>query len=142
MGVRLVVDRLLAFEKQSVNVTLVQFFEQFLETSRYRDFALAQPDRIERLSILNSFFDEMKKINYLHPDYSVSDFIHYMEDLDHYGISPETQSIQIYSDAVQLMTAHGSKGLEFDCVYIYDASTTNWESSRDPSKLNITISLF
>jgi len=46
------------------------------------------------------------------------------------------------ADAVELMTAHGSKGLEFRAVCIYDATSKNWESSRDPSKLNVTVSLF
>lgn len=46
------------------------------------------------------------------------------------------------SDAVELMTAHGSKGLEFQAVFLYDATSKNWESSRDPSKLSITVSLF
>jgi len=32
--------------------------------------------------------------------------------------------------------------LEFRVVFIYDATSKNWESSRDPSKLNITVSLF
>lgn len=46
------------------------------------------------------------------------------------------------SDAIELMTAHGSKGLEFQAVFLYDATSKNWESSRDPSKLSITVSLF
>ena len=46
------------------------------------------------------------------------------------------------SDAVELMTAHGSKGLEFRAVFLYDATSKNWESSRDPSKLSVTVSLF
>lgn len=32
--------------------------------------------------------------------------------------------------------------MEFRVVFIYDATSKNWESSRDPSKLNITVSLF
>jgi DNA helicase-2/ATP-dependent DNA helicase PcrA len=32
--------------------------------------------------------------------------------------------------------------LEFRVIFLYDTTSKNWESSRDPSKLNITISLF
>ena len=142
MFITAVVQKLISFEKLSANKTLVQFFEEFLEISGYRAYALAQEDRIERLSVLNSFFDEIKNIAYLHPEYSIADFITYMEDLDHYGLSPMTQPIRTQSDAVELMTAHGSKGLEFEAVYIFNATSGNWESSRDPSKLSVTISLF
>gem|GEM_PF-519120 len=142
MFITAVVQKLISFEQLSANKTLVQFFEEFLEISGYRAYALSQPDRIERLSVLNSFFDEIKNIAYLHPEYSITDFITYMEDLDHYGLSPMTQPIRTQSDAVELMTAHGSKGLEFEAVYIFNATSGNWESSRDPSKLSVTISLF
>lgn len=142
MFITSVVQKLIGFEQLAANKTLVQFFEEFLETSGYRAYALAQDDRIERLSVLNIFFDEIKNIAYLHPEYGIADFIKYMEDLDHYGLSPMTQPIRTQTDAVELMTAHGSKGLEFEAVYIFNATSGNWESSRDPSKLSITISLF
>jgi len=109
MFITSVVQKLISFEQLAANKTLVQFFEEFLGISGYRDYALAQEDRIERLSVLNSFFDEIKNIAYLHPEYSIVDFITYMEDLDHYGLSPMTQPIRTQSDAVELMTAHGSK---------------------------------
>lgn len=142
MFITSVVQKLINFEKLAANKTLVQFFEEFLEISGYRSFALAQEDRIERLSVLNSFFDEIKNIAYLHPEYRIADFITYMADLDHYGLSPMTQPIRTQSDAVELMTAHGSKGLEFEAVYLFSATSGNWESSRDPSKLSVTVSLF
>ena len=56
MFITSVVQKLINFEKLAANKTLVQFFEEFLEISGYRSFALAQEDRIERLSVLNSFF--------------------------------------------------------------------------------------
>lgn len=142
MFVRSVVEKILQFTRDAANKTLVQFFESFLGASGYRDYALAQEDRIERLSILNSFFDEIKTFASLHSESTLSQFIEYITDLDHYGLSPTTQPIRMESDAVELMTAHGSKGLEFQAVFLYDATSKNWESSRDPSKLNVTVSLF
>jgi DNA helicase II / ATP-dependent DNA helicase PcrA len=142
MFVRSVASRILEFTRDAANKTLVQFFESFLESSGYRSFALAQEDRIERLSILNSFFDEIKTFASLHPESTLKNFIEYITDLDHYWLSPTTQPIRMESDAVELMTAHGSKWLEFQAVCIYDATSKNWESSRDPSKLNVTVSLF
>lgn len=142
MFVRSVVTKIMEFTRSAANKTLVQFFESFLELSGYRSFALAQEDKIERLSILNSFFDEIKTFASLHPESTLKEFIEYLTDLDHYGLSPTTQPIRMESDAVELMTAHGSKGLEFEVVFIYDATSKNWESSRDPSKLNVTVSLF
>jgi len=142
MFVRSVAEKIQQFTKDAANKTLVQFFESFLEISGYRSYALEQEDKIERLSILNSFFDEIKTFASLHPESTLREFINYITDLDHYRLSPTTQPIRMESDTVELMTAHGSKWLEFRVVFIYDATSKNWESSRDPSKLNITVSLF
>ncbi|MBP7773645.1 ATP-dependent helicase [Candidatus Gracilibacteria bacterium] len=142
MFVRSIATKIMDFTQSAANKTLVQFFESFLEISGYRSFALNQEDKIERLSILNSFFDEIKTFSSLHPESTLKEFINYITDLDHYGLSPTTQPIRMESNAVELMTAHGSKGLEFEVVFIYDATGKNWESSRDPSKLNVTVSLF
>lgn len=142
MFVQSVAQRIIRLTQEAANKTLVQFFESFLESSGYRSYALEQEDKIERLSVLNSFFDEIKTFASLHPESTLKEFIQYMTDLDHYGLSPTTQPIRMESDAVELMTAHGSKWLEFSAVFLYDATSKNWESSRDPSKLSVTVSLF
>jgi DNA helicase-2/ATP-dependent DNA helicase PcrA len=142
MFVRSVAEKIQEFTRDAANKTLVQFFESFLVSSGYRNYALEQEDKIERLSILNSFFDEIKTFASLHTESTLTDFLTYITDLDHYWLSPTTQPIRMESDAVELMTAHGSKGLEFRVVFIYNATSKNWESSRDPSKLSVTVSLF
>lgn len=142
MFVRRIAQNIYQFQSDAANKTLVQFFENFLEVSGYRSFALGQEDVIERFSILNSFFDEIKSFASLHPDQNLKDFIEYMTDLDHYGLSPTTQPIKLEADTIELMTAHGSKGREYRAVFLYDTTSKNWESSRDPSKLDISVSLF
>lgn len=84
MFVRSIAQKILDFTRDAANKTLVQFFESFLESSGYRSFALAQEDKIERLSILNSFFDEIKTFASLHAESTLKDFINYITDLDHY----------------------------------------------------------
>lgn len=84
MFVRSIAGKITQFTRDAANKTLVQFFESFLESSGYRSFALAQEDKIERLSILNSFFDEIKTFASLHPENTLKDFIDYIVDLDHY----------------------------------------------------------
>jgi len=109
MFVRTITEKILQFTRDAANKTLVQFFESFLESSGYRSYTLEQEDKIERLSILNSFFDEIKTFALLHSESTLNDFIEYIVDLDHYGLSPTTQPIRMQPDAVELMTAHGSK---------------------------------
>ena len=78
MGIKMVVTRLLEFHAHVVNHTLTEFFEKFLDTSGYRAFTLEQDDKLERLNILNAFFNEIKTFAGTYPDASVKEFIAYM----------------------------------------------------------------
>jgi superfamily I DNA/RNA helicase len=84
MFLRSIAGKIIQFTQDAANKTLVQFFESFLESSNYRSFALSQEDKIERLSILNSFFDEIKTFASLHPESTLKNFIDYIVELDHY----------------------------------------------------------
>ncbi|MBQ9691432.1 MAG: ATP-dependent helicase, partial [Eggerthellaceae bacterium] len=45
------------------------------------------------------------------------------------------------SEAIQLVSAHSSKGLEYDCVYLLDADEDTWHKGRSATKV-ITKNLF
>lgn len=42
-------------------------------------------------------------------------------------------------NAVQLLTLHGSKGREFEYVYITNLIAKNWEKKRNPNKMDLPI---
>ena len=87
---------------------------------------------------LQSFFDYVKYRAYEQPGYT---FAILMADLDLYG-NPEYQGLRltyemphIAENGVQLMTAHQSKGLEFDCVILPNFREGHWDRRRNPPSL-------
>lgn len=142
MGIKMVVTRLVEFHAHAANHTLTDFFERFLDSSGYRSFTLEQEDKLERLNILNAFFNEIKTFASSQPNAGISEFVAYMSDLEKYNLAPVTQPLKTSDQAVNLMTAHGAKGLEFEVVFLYDATSRNWEKSRDPGGLKLSVSLF
>jgi DNA helicase-2/ATP-dependent DNA helicase PcrA len=71
----------------------------------------------------------------------ITDLLALMQSTAHarlFSFSPDTGR---HSQAVELMTVHGAKGLEFDHVFIIDADDTNWKPSRTrypiPLSLNV-----
>lgn len=57
----------------------------------------------------------------------ISDFVDYIDLAKSAGISLRNHySAETIDDAVQVMTAHKSKGLEFESVYILNASDSTW----------------
>lgn len=127
LGIKMVVTKLVEFHKLAANHTLTEFFERFLLSSGYRDFVLEQEDKLDRLGILNAFFNEIKQFASKKADATIKEFIAYMSDLEKYGLAPITQPLRTSDQAVSLMTAHGAKGLEFEVVFLYDAVSRNWE---------------
>lgn len=87
---------------------------------------------------LQAFFDYIKYRAYEQPNYT---FTLLMADLELYG-NPEYQGLRLTyemphttEDGVQLMTAHQSKGLEFDCVILPNFREGHWDRRRNPPSL-------
>ncbi|MEA3304409.1 MAG: ATP-dependent DNA helicase [Patescibacteria group bacterium] len=135
-------ERIIALKEAQANTSLVGFFEHFLEETGYREYILQQEDKLERLNILNSLFNEIKSFASEYPQKGVSDFLQYLQDLEFYGIAPVAQPLKTSDDAVQLMTAHGSKGLEYDVVFIMKTISSRWEAKRSVSKLSLSVHIF
>lgn len=64
------------------------------------------------LDTFMQMFDEMSKL-----DYSIDDFISYMEHINTYNLKITLASTGSTMDSVRMMNIHKSKGLEFSIVY-------------------------
>jgi len=109
LGIKMVVTKLIEFHTLAANHTLTEFFERFLISSGYRDYVLGQDDKLDRLNILNAFFNEVKHFAGNKPDGTIKEFVSYMSDLEKYNLAPITQPLRTSDQAVNLMTAHGAK---------------------------------
>ena len=95
----------------------LEFFESFIHDSGFLHYILKLENNAPALQRLEKIFDEMKKMFFTKKDYSLADFLDYINILEQYGISIDLGGNDLV-DGVNLMTAHGSKGLEFEDVYI------------------------
>ena len=82
------------------------------------------------LSFLNDLTTLLNRLKEYMPDRQpkLADFLNYVQQCRELGIA--IYSISSYGDQnnVQLLSAHGSKGLEFPTVYIIDAESEQWGS--------------
>ncbi len=94
----------------------VSFFSDFVRVSGFLKYILAQQQSALALQKLEKLFDELKKESATRDEFSIHDFMHYLSTMKKHGITMNvTNSV---SDGVTLSTFHGSKGLEFDTVYM------------------------
>lgn len=104
------------------------------------DVRSSNPDRyITYLEALRTIRSELREYR---PDHSISlhDFIEFIQLHERFGRA--ITSVRVRSDydedAINLMTAHKSKGLEFDHVYVMGAVDTSWGEQVRTRSRNIS----
>lgn len=122
----------------SVNSTFGSFFKNFLEEIGYLEFMLSSSDSRYQLLKVDKLFDEIKKQIASKKNYSLDDFIKFIDAHQKYNLDIETHDSEAV-DGVKLMTAHKSKGLEFDYVYIINATRKSWEKGKGFGKIALPV---
>ena len=123
-------------QTKSHNEDFITFFSDAIRMTGFLDHTLSLNDSVGAVSVLEKLFDEVKKESFTKPEYQLTDFISYLQTLKKYNLSIEIPSG--HTEGVSLLTFHGSKGLEFEDVYLYKAI----ETRKMPNKLPLYIDSF
>jgi DNA helicase-2/ATP-dependent DNA helicase PcrA len=111
----------------SVNWSLPVLIEQIYNQLQLLSFTLGQSDRVEQLQQLSTFLNFAKAETRKAPGLKIEAFLQIIQRMHHNRIPLAMESSLDQTGAVQLITAHSSKGLEFDQVFILDATKSDWE---------------
>lgn len=92
-------------------------------------------DYVRLLNNLTTLFDEIKRLSYENPHVTLAEFTARLTLLRENHLPLPAQPLQLRQSAVQLMTAHQAKGLEFDHVFIIRLVDRHWGNVRGRSRL-------
>ncbi len=112
---------------------------EFLRESGYLKYLLDN-DKFEEVDNINQFAKHVASFEKDNVDLSVRDFVAYLNLLEEASM-PLAMSSSTNKDAVQVLTAHGSKGLEFDHVFIVNAVKNRFPTTNRRDTFNIPESL-
>ena len=126
----------------SVNRRLSDFFEVVMRESGFLDSIMKNDRVLQKLSVLESIFEEIKRCEETHEVYSLGDFLGYIDTIEDHNIRVKTNQIHPVFKEVHCMTAHKSKGLEFLYVYIVHAYDGHWGNKRKRSVLKLPSSIY
>lgn len=142
--------KILDFHQRSFNTYLDELFEELIYEFQYLDFILNTDEELTNLQSLNELFSEIKdlqraeKIRKTYHDsasvldiYKLEDFIKHIDLLRENRLSLANKSEEILANVVQIMTAHKSKGLEFEHVFMHKCIDKVWGNPRSFSKLKL-----
>lgn len=103
----------------SENIDFLSFFSGFIRESGFLNMVVGSSDSIQGLARLEKLFDEIRKEQLARNHFNFSNFMNYLATLKKQGITMDVGSP--LTGGINLMTFHGSKGLEFETVYIIRA---------------------
>jgi DNA helicase-2/ATP-dependent DNA helicase PcrA len=115
------------------NNTLQSLFECVYRETGLLDEVMQSPKKIELLQILTAFFDFLKEETRRNPSMNLKQLVTHLELMDKEDIALPLIEVSGRADAVNLLTAHGSKGLEFEYVFIAGCNAHYWEKKKKPA---------
>jgi DNA helicase-2/ATP-dependent DNA helicase PcrA len=114
------------------NVTLQSLFENCIRETGILGQVLSSPDKIWQMQVLTGLFEFIREETRRNPDLDLERLIQTIDLMKDNGLALPLVQIAGSDKAVNLLTAHGSKGLEFEYVFFAGCNATIWEKKRRP----------
>jgi DNA helicase-2/ATP-dependent DNA helicase PcrA len=113
--------------KEAVSVTLQQLFQSVISKMGILKYIMQQQDKGSYMQMLTSFFDFLKDESRKRPDISLDDLINTIEMMKKHVIRLELNQTIFSENGINFLTAHGSKGLEFEYVFFIGCDKRTWD---------------
>lgn len=126
---QVIVQMISDLQRFDKNHTFTETFKELLQQSGYLAKVLSSSDSRSGLRKVEVLFNELRQQAEQTRSYTAADFVSFVEATLAYNLSIEVVATNV-GTGVQCMTAHGSKGLEFDHVYLINTASANWEKRR------------
>lgn len=114
------------------NVTLQHLFESIIREAGVLSHIMQSPDKHWQLQILTGLFDFVKDETHRNPSLNLQGFVNLIGMMEKEDIKLPLVQVSGSDKGVNLMTAHGSKGLEFEYVFLVGCNSSFWEKKRKP----------
>ena len=114
------------------NQTLQHICDTIIREANVLGTSMQQPDKHWQLQVLTGLFDFIKEETHRNPSLNLQELVNLVELMEKEGISLPLVQVSGSDKGVNLMTAHGSKGLEFEYVFLVGCNAGFWEKKKKP----------
>jgi DNA helicase-2/ATP-dependent DNA helicase PcrA len=114
------------------NITLQQLFEFSIRKTGVLSYIMRLPDKHFQLQVLTGLFDFIKEETRRKPALNLKQLIRLIELMESEDLVLPLIQVSGNDKGVNLLTTHGSKGLEFEYVFFAGCNAGFWEKKRKP----------
>lgn len=114
------------------NVTLINLFDNIIRETGIINYVMQNPDKHWLLQELTGLFNYIKEESNRNSSLDLSRLIVLIDLMIKEGIRLPLIQVSGSDMGVNLLTAHGCKGLEFEYVFLTGCNASYWEKKRKP----------
>jgi DNA helicase-2/ATP-dependent DNA helicase PcrA len=114
------------------NVTIQHLLENIIRKGGVLKKIMSSTDRIWMMQVLTCFFDFVKDETRRNPDCTLRQLVRNIHLMRSNNVAIPIVQVGGSDKGVNLLTAHGSKGLEFEYVFLAGSTAGVWEKKRKP----------
>src|SRR5688572_22112274 len=114
------------------NVTLPVLIEHIIRKTGLLNNIMLNPEKAWMMQVLTALFDFIKEETHRNPLLRLDDLVNIFDLMEKEGLPLPLVQVSGNDKGVNLLTAHGSKGLEFEYVFMAGCNASFWEKKRKP----------
>ncbi|MBL0357799.1 MAG: ATP-dependent helicase [Chitinophagaceae bacterium] len=114
------------------NITLQALFENIIQHAGILPYIMQSDDKIGLMQLLTALFDFIKEETSRNPALDLKGMVDIIDLMEKEGLPLPMVQVAGSDKGVNLLTAHGSKGLEFEQVFFAGVNAGSWEKKRKP----------
>jgi DNA helicase-2/ATP-dependent DNA helicase PcrA len=115
------------------NVTIQTLLENIVRKAGILNLIVQSDEKIWLLQVLTALFDFIKEETRRNPFISLAEMVKVIKLMEQNGISVPLVQVRGSEKGVNLLTTHGSKGLEFEYVFFAGCNAGFWEKKQKPN---------
>lgn len=116
--------------KKAHNLTLQQLFASIISEGGILTYIMDSPEKMWLMKVLQALFDFIKEETRRNPDLSLVPFVAMVDLMEANKIPIPLVQVSGNDKGINLITAHGSKGLEFEYIFLAGTNSHLWEKKE------------
>ena len=118
--------------KDVPNTTLQALFANIIREAGVLSTIMQSNDKLWQMQVLTALFDFIKDETHRHPLLTLEGLVNIIDLMEKEDLALPLMQVSGSDKGINLMTVHGSKGLEFEYVFFAGCNASSWEKKRKP----------